>query len=98
MGELWVEGERGVLRLNGDGEIFFRPHGSNDEQSIPYELNDNGFGADCVYLFTRHVVDHFVGGETLQNDAESYLDNLRIEEAAYQSALDHRRIDIDQPL
>jgi D-apiose dehydrogenase len=30
MGEMLIEGERGVLALDGDGNISFRPHGSND--------------------------------------------------------------------
>ena len=89
MCELMIEGEKGVLSLSGDGEVSFRRHGSQDTTSIKFDWNDTGFGGDCVYLFTRHVVDHYANGVgALMNSAQDYLANLEIEEAAYQSAAD----------
>ncbi len=91
MGEMLIEGENGVLSLNGDGELSFRAHGDTAEQSIVYEWRDHGFGGDCVYRFTRHVVDHFIQGAPLANTARDYLANLHIEEAVYASAADGSR-------
>ena len=91
MGEMTIEGENGVLSLNGDGEITFRKHGATTVENIQYHWNDNGFGGDCVYLLTRHVVDHFTAGGCLMNSAEDYLKNLEIEEAVYASASDGNR-------
>ena len=89
MCELMIEGEKGVLSLNGDGEVHFREHSSQDLVSVKFDWNDKGFGGDCVYLFTRHVVDHyFKKGVTLMNSAQEYLTNIEIEEAAYRSSTD----------
>lgn len=88
MGELLIEGERGVLTLSGDGEIHVRAFGTNKSEPIPYTWNDHGFGGDCVYNFTRHVVDHYISGTPLMNPAFRYLVNLELEELAYESAKD----------
>lgn len=88
MGELQIDGEKGVLSLSGDGEIHLRKAGSNEAELIPYSWNDNGFGGDCAFNFTRHVVDHYVSGTPLVNTAREYLKNLKLEELAYASAKD----------
>ena len=91
MGEVLIEGEKGCLSLSGDGVISFRRHGENEEAQISYDWNDRGFGGDCVYLFTRHVVDHFVHDAPISNSGQDYLANLEIEEAIYASAEDGQR-------
>ncbi len=92
MGEMLLEGEKGVLTLDGNAVIRFRAHGSNREEIIDYEWDDHGFGGDCVYRFTRHVVDHFCRGAPLQNEAAGYLANLKIEKAAYRSGAEGKRV------
>lgn len=95
MGEMSIEGEKGVLSLDGNGEIGFRKHGSSQCRPIPFSWQDKGFGGDCVYRFTRHVVDFYSQGERLHNTAAEYLVNMRIEEAVYLSHDEKRRIAID---
>ena len=95
MGELIIEGENGVLTLNGDAVIKFRLHGSSEEKVIDYEWNDHGFGGDCVYRCIRHVVDHYQLSERLMNSGKDYLTNLEIEEAVYHSAQTRRVVDIN---
>jgi len=95
MGELLVEGELGTISLNGDGEIFFRAHGSQVEENVPNNWREHGFGADCVYRFTRHVVDHFLNNAPLQTEARAYLINQRIEETAYESSRLKQQIDLN---
>lgn len=85
MGEMVVEGERGCLTLDGNGQLLFRPHGDNGAVAIDYAWDDRGFGGDCVYRFTRHVVDHFTSRTPLQTLARDYLANLVLEEAVYRS-------------
>ena len=94
MGEMLIEGERGTLSLDGDANIGFRAHDSNEEVAIDYDWTDHGFGGDCVYRFTRHVVDHHCHRTPLQNSAADYLTNLEIEEAVYASAAQGRRISL----
>ena len=88
MGDMSLEGEKGELSLSGDGQLTYRPHGGNQRQVIEFDWNDRGFGGDCVYRFTRHVVDHYLTGSGLQNSATDYLVNLEIEEAIYSCAED----------
>lgn len=97
MGELLIEGERGVLSLNGDGAVDFRAHGSNQWEPVDFEWQDSGFGGDCVYLFTRHVVDHFLHSAPIENLGQDYLINQAIEEVIYRSANDGCRITISRP-
>ena len=85
MGEMLIEGSDGALRLDGDGRLFLRTHGSNDEEEITYEWQDRGFGGDCVYRLQRHVVDHLLGRGPVMNTGAEYLANLRIEQAVYES-------------
>ena len=85
MGEMLIEGSDGALRLDGDGRLFLRTHGSNDEEEITYEWQDRGFGGDCVYRLQRHVVDHLLGRGPVMNTGAEYLANLRIEQAVYEA-------------
>ena len=91
-GEMLVEGSRGVLRLNGDGRLFRRNHGENDERAIDYAWDNRGFGGDCVYRLQDHVVRHLRHGEPVMNTARDYLANLRIEDAVYRSSDQGERI------
>ncbi len=92
MGEMILEGAGGILRLDGDGRLFFRAHGSNDEEPVDYRWDDRGFGGDCVYRLQRHVIQHLGHSQPLMNTAREYLNNLRIEEAIYESHRAGRRI------
>jgi D-apiose dehydrogenase len=86
MGEMTVEGERGVLRLDGDGNLFARALHSNEWQPVAFEKSDTGFGGDSVYRLQRHVVDHLQGRGPVANTASDYIANLTVEEAIYRSA------------
>ena len=86
MGEFMVEGDKASLFLDGQGNITIRTFGSNSQTVVPYEFTDRDFGGDCVFHFQRHVVDHLMNGSALETLARDYLQNMRIEEAAYQSS------------
>jgi predicted dehydrogenase len=92
MGEMLIEGSEAVLRLDGDGRLFLRARGGNDEKEVTYEWQDRGFGGDCVHAFQRHVVDHILGRGELLNSGADYLANLRVERAVYDSDRLGRRI------
>ena len=92
MGEMLLEGDEAVLRLDGDGRLFLRPLDSNDEHDCRFDWQDIDFGGDCVYRLQRHVVDHLSHGSPLSNSGRDFLANLRIEQAVYRSAAEGRRI------
>lgn len=85
MGEFLIEGERGVISLDGDGGLRLRAHGENDWKPVSYDWQNIDFGGDCVYRFQRHVIDHRLGRGMLETSGQDYLANIRIEEAIYES-------------
>lgn len=97
MGEMRIEGSAATLRLDGDGRLFLRRHGSNEETAVPFVWEDRGFGGDCVFALQRHVVDHLTRGTPVENAAAAYLRNLEIEEAVYLSADEGRIITLPPP-
>lgn len=92
-GVLLVEGDRGVLRLDGYGRLFLRPLGG-EEREHTYTWVDRGYGGDCVYGQSRHVIEHLTKGTALVNSGRDYMLNLAIEEAIYRSAEEGRFISI----
>jgi predicted dehydrogenase len=85
MGEMWLEGEGGVLRLDGHGRLWFKAHGQMEAEHH-YDWQDRGFAGDCVYHTQAHLLAHFKDKQPLQNSARDYLRNIEIEEAIYRSA------------
>jgi D-apiose dehydrogenase len=92
MGEMLIEGEKGVLTLDGDGTISFRPHGGNDTQHMRYQWTDLDFGGDCVHALQQHVIDNRLGRGPVENTARDYLRNILVEEAVYASDAEKRHI------
>ncbi|SEG68649.1 Gfo/Idh/MocA family protein [Bosea lathyri] len=92
-GVLLVEGTESVIRLDGFGKLFVRPRGG-DEREHAYAWADRGYGGDCVYRQSRHIVDHLLTGTPLANSGRDYLRNLDIEEAVYRSAAEGRFITV----
>ncbi len=94
MGELWLEGSAGVLRLDGDARLWWKPH-QGDEHEHAYDAGpDDTFGGGCCGALERHVVAHLLHGTPIENTLGDYLVNLRIQEAAYESHATGRRIEL----
>lgn len=85
IGEMIIEGSKGTIRLNGNGEIFFRKFQENNEKLIKYKWSNKGFAGDSVFYYQKDVMEHFTKGKHLVNSAEEYLNNLIIEDAIYKS-------------
>lgn len=92
MGDLLVEGEAGVLRVDGEGRIWLRAFGSNDEREHAYEWEARNFGGDCVYLSCKQYLEAFQTCAPHPTDAREYLRNIRIENAVYESAETRQRV------
>ena len=92
IGDMWVEGSKGTIRLSGDGEIFFRNFGTNAEEAVLFDWDDRGFAGDSVYRTQKHILEHLSLGSAVVNTGRDYLANLRIEEAVYKSSKAGRRI------
>ena len=91
MGEMWLEGAAGVLRLDGDSRLWWKPH-HGEEREHGYDRGPETFGGGCCGALQRHVVAHLAAGSPVENTAAAYLANLRVQEAAYESHSTGRRI------
>lgn len=94
MGEMSIEGEKGVLRLDGQGLLHFRAFGEQKECLVPLagHVDDTSFGGGCVEALIRHVVAAVKGQGALENTVGDYLPVIRASEAAYASAEQRRKI------
>jgi predicted dehydrogenase len=90
-GVLLVEGDQGALRLDGYGRLFLRKL-RGEEHEHPYTWQNRGYGGDCVYRQSKHIIEHLTQGAPLVNSGRDYLRNLAIEEAIYCSAQEDRFI------
>jgi predicted dehydrogenase len=84
-GEFLVEGNRGSLRLYGDGRITVQPLGE-EEREYAYPHEDRNFAGDCCYTTQRHFVDRMLDRGPFETGGEDYLQTLAVQEAVYESA------------
>lgn len=93
MGEMWVEGSAGVLRLDGAARLWWKAHG-DAEIEHGYQWQDRGFAGDAVFATQAHIIAHLRDGAPLENSGRDYLRNLDVEEAVYRSSEEGRWIDL----
>jgi len=92
MGEMWLEGERGVMRLDGDARLWWQPHqGVEVEHAYDDGAGRGAFGGASTAL-QAHVLSHLHQGTPLQNSARDYLSNLHVQAAVYHSHASGRRV------
>lgn len=94
MGEFWIDGSKGTIRLDGEGRLFFRAFSENTELPHFFTWEKRGFAGDSVLALQKHVVAHLQNGETLENTARAYLTNLEVEDAVYRSSGERRAIEL----
>jgi predicted dehydrogenase len=94
MGECWLEGSGGVLRLDGDARLWWKPH-QRPEAEHPYDKGrDDTFGGGACDALQAHVVRHLREGAPLENSGADYLANMLVQEAVYASDAEGRRIEL----
>ena len=94
MGEALLEGSAASLSLNGFGEVRRRQNGATESQIILPRQDWPGFGGDCVYHLTQHILNQLATGKIPANTAQDYLRLLALEEQVYQSAATGQRLKI----
>ena len=92
MGEALLEGSVASLSLNGFGVVTQRLNGSTDSQLLLSPQKWAGFGGDCVYRLTQHILHCLAAGKPPANTAQDYLRLLALEELVYQSAETGQRL------
>jgi D-apiose dehydrogenase len=97
MGEMWLEGSAGVLRLDGNAHLWWKPHHAPErEHAYALDVSDDEFGGGACSALQRHALLAFSSGAPCENTARDYLVNLRIQEAIYASHQTGHRIEIKQ--
>ncbi len=86
MGEMEIAGTQGEIRLDGEGKITLRKFAEQKVTEQAYDWRDENFGGDCVFNTIEHIAHHYLYGSPLENRAEEYLNNIKIEQAIYLSA------------
>ena len=92
IGDMVIEGVRGTLRLDGNGKIFFRAFETNEEELIWNDPPTIGFAGDSVFNTQKHILDHMSDGSPIMNTARQYLENIKVEEAIYESNKEGQKI------
>ncbi len=93
MGEMWLEGSAGVLRLDGAARLWWKPH-QRDEVEHAYDKGPATFAGGAVVNLNRHVARFLRGEGEAENTGRSYLENIRIQDAVYRSHDTGRRIEL----
>ena len=85
LGEMWLEGSAGVLRLDGEARLWWKPqHGPEAEHAYD-KGSERSFGGGACGALQRHVLDSMASGTPAENTASDYLQNLRVQQAVYAS-------------
>jgi D-apiose dehydrogenase len=92
-GEMWLEGSAGVLRLDGAGRLWWKPHQQPETEHLYANQQPGAFGG-AVTALQAHVLAHLQRGTALENQAHEYLSNLRIQQAIYHAHDTGRRVDL----
>lgn len=84
-GEMLLEGSEGSISLESDGSIYLKKLGE-EEIKIDYHHEDVNFSGDCVFNTQKHFIDCLLSGNKFETNGNDYLNNLRVQEAIYESA------------
>ncbi|NIF52287.1 Gfo/Idh/MocA family oxidoreductase [Burkholderia sp. Ax-1724] len=94
LGEMWLEGSAGVLRLDGYARLWFKPHGQTEVEHVYDRGSEVEFGGGACGRLQAHVIDALEKGHRPENTASDYLANLLVQEAVYHSHLNGCRVDM----
>ena len=84
-GELRIDGTAGHLTMDASSTIRIKPLGQPAAE-LSYVRERRNFAGDCVYFLQRHFVDCLLLGQEFESNGPDHLKNVRIVEAAYESA------------
>jgi predicted dehydrogenase len=94
MGECWLEGAAGVLRLDGEARLWWKPHRQPEAEHRYERGRDDTFGGGACDALQAHVVSHLLNNTPLENSGLDYLVNMKLLEAVYASHAEGRRIEL----
>jgi predicted dehydrogenase len=90
-GELRIDGTGGHLTMDVESTIRVKRLGQPGIE-LDYQRERKNFAGDCVFFLQRHFVDCMLSGEEFESSGTDYLNNVRIVDAAYESARTGRTV------
>jgi predicted dehydrogenase len=84
-GELRIDGTLGHLTMDASSAIRVKRLGA-PAVDLEYARERKNFAGDCVYFVQQHFVERLRSAEPFESSGEDYLNNLRVVDAAYESA------------
>jgi D-apiose dehydrogenase len=93
---MWLEGSRGVMRLDGEARLWWAPHQGTEVQHMYDRGSETCFGGGACGFLQRHVIEAIDSGLPFENTAEDYLRNIVIQEAVYASHATGQRITLSE--
>lgn len=94
MGEGLFEGTGGSISLRGDGSLYLRAFGQQEEVCVLPPDTSGIFGGDCARHLQAHVVTALSDGGGFENTAIDYLTVLEVKELVYQSSFLNNKIEM----
>lgn len=88
-GDFLIEGAKGVLHLDEEGRLTFKPLGG-DPVEQPYAHERIGFAGDCVHATALHFIERLRDDAPFELEGDDYLRTLAVQEAVYRSAASSR--------
>ncbi len=82
---------RGHLTMDATSTIRVKRLGQPATE-LDYERERKNFAGDCVFFLQRHFVDCMLSGHEFESSGRDYLKNVRIVDAAYESARTHNSV------
>jgi D-apiose dehydrogenase len=92
MGEMWLEGSSGVMRLDGEARLWWAPHHGTEVEHGYDRGSETSFGGGACGALQRHVLEALTEQRPCENTAQAYLRNILIQEAIYASHASGKRI------
>jgi predicted dehydrogenase len=84
-GEFRIEGERAMIRIAADGDLFVTEY-DQPETLHPMETPKQGYKGDSVKALQQHFAECLLSGEAAESEGAGYLRTVAAVEACYLSA------------
>lgn len=93
-GEMRIDGTGGHVTMDATSRIRMTRLGEPSIK-VEYARERKNFAGDCVYALQRHFVDCMLSGTRFESTGVDYLHNVRVVEAAYESAATGSTVKLD---